>query len=56
MFDARERTTLVPAFITAGLSAAAIIGGVVYLLHGSEEHPGVALFVQPFGVSLGGRL
>ena len=56
MLSARDRTTLVPAFITAGLSAAAIVGGVVYLLHGSEDHPGVALFVQPFGVSLGGRL
>jgi hypothetical protein len=56
MLYARERTTLVPAFITAGLSAAAIVGGIVYLLRGSEDHSGVALFVQPFGVSLGGRL
>ena len=53
---ARERTTLVPAFLTAGLSAAAIIGGVVYLVHGSEDHAGVALSIQPFGLSLGGRL
>lgn len=53
---ARQRTTLAPAFITAGLSAAALVGGVVYLLHGSEDHSGVALFVQPFGISLGGRL
>jgi len=51
-----QRTTLIPGFITAGLSAAAIVGGVVYLLHGSEEHPGLVLFVQPFGLSLGGRL
>jgi len=56
MRDARERTTLAPAFITAGLSAAAIVGGIFYLVHGSEDHPGVALSIQPFGVSLGGRL
>jgi hypothetical protein len=53
---ARQRTTLAPAFITAGLSAAAIVGGVVYLLHGGEDHSGVALSIQPFGVSVGGRL
>jgi hypothetical protein len=52
----RQRTTLVPAFITAGLSAAAIVGGIVYLVRGSEDHPGVALSIQPFGLSLGGRL
>jgi hypothetical protein len=56
MRDARERTTLVPAFITAGLSAAAIVGGILYLSRGSEDHPGVALSIQPFGVSLGGSL
>jgi hypothetical protein len=52
----RQRTTLVPASITAGLSAAAIAGGIVYLVRGSEDHPGVALSIQPFGLSLGGRL
>jgi hypothetical protein len=53
---AHQRTTLVPGIITAGLSAAALVGGIVYLVHGSENHPGVALFIQPFGVTLGGRL
>src|SRR5579863_2331112 len=53
---AHQRTTLVPGIITAGLSAAALVGGIVYLLHGSEEHPGVALTIQPFGLTLGGRL
>ena len=51
-----QRTTLVPGIITAGLSAAAIVGGIVYLVRGSEEHPGVALMIQPFGLTLGGRL
>ena len=45
-----------PGIITAGLSAAALVGGIVYLVHGSEDHPGVALTIQPFGLSLGGRL
>jgi hypothetical protein len=53
---AHQRTTLVPGLITAGVSAAAIVGGIVYLVHGSEDHPGVALTLQPFGLSLGGRL
>ena len=51
-----QRTTLVPGIITAGLSAAAIVGGIVYLVRGTEDHPGVALMIQPFGLSLGGRL
>ena len=54
--DARQRTTLAPAIVTAGISAAAIAGGILYLLHGSEDHPGVALGIQPFGLTLGGRL
>ena len=53
---AHQRTTLVPGIITAGLSAAALVGGIVYLVHGSENHPGVALTIQPFGLTLGGRL
>jgi hypothetical protein len=53
---AKSRGTLVPGFVVAGLSAAAIVGGIVYLLRGDQEHPGVALSIQPFGVSLGGRL
>jgi hypothetical protein len=53
---AKSRGTLVPGFVVAGLSAAAIVGGVVYLLRGDEEHPSMALSIQPFGVSLGGRL
>ena len=52
----RQRTTLIPGIITAGISAAAIVGGIVYLVHGSEDHPGVALSIQPFGLTLGGRL
>ncbi len=56
MFDARSGRRWFPAFITAGLSAAAIVGGIVYLVHGSEDHPGVALSIQPFGLTLGGRL
>jgi hypothetical protein len=52
---AAKRTTLVPGFITAGLSAAAIIGGIVYLHLGSEDQA-MALSIQPFGVTLGGRL
>jgi hypothetical protein len=51
-----QRTTLVPGIITAGISAAAIVGGIVYLVHGTEDHPGVALTIQPFGLTLGGRL
>src|SRR5450631_221768 len=53
---AHQRTTLVPGIITAGISAAAIVGGIVYLVHGSEDHPGVSLSIQPFGLTLGGRL
>src|SRR5450432_1915812 len=52
---AGQRATLVPAFITAGLSAAAIVGGIVYLHVGREDHT-VALSIQPFGVTLGGQL
>ncbi len=52
---AAKRTTLVPGFITAGLSAAAIVGGIVYLHFGSEDHS-LALSIQPFGVTLGGQL
>jgi hypothetical protein len=54
--EARERTTLVPAFIAAGVSAAALAGGIFYLVRGNEEHPSVALGLQPFGLTLGGRL
>ena len=52
----RTGTTLVPAYHHRRASAAAIVGGILYLLHGSEDHPGVALTIQPFGLSLGGRL
>ncbi len=48
--------TVVPASIVAGLSAAAIIGGIIYLHHTSENRGDVALTIQPFGVSIGGRL
>jgi hypothetical protein len=51
-----QRTTLAPGIVTAGISAAAIVGGIVYLVHGSEDHPGMALMIQPFGLTLGGRL
>jgi hypothetical protein len=54
--EAREWTTLIPGFIAAGVSAAALAGGIVYLVRGSEDHPSVALGIQPFGLTLGGRL
>jgi hypothetical protein len=54
--EARERTTLVPAFIAAGVSAAALAGGIIYLIRGNEDRPSVALGIQPFGLTLGGRL
>ena len=47
---------LVPASIIMGASAAAIIGGVLYLHHASENRGDVALTIQPFGVAIGGRL
>jgi hypothetical protein len=53
---AATRTTAVAGGIVVGLSAVAIAGGIVYLVHGSESHPGVALGIQPFGLTLGGRL
>ncbi|HVV51040.1 MAG TPA: hypothetical protein VHO06_15335, partial [Polyangia bacterium] len=52
----KERETLAPAIITAGLSAAALAGGVFYLLHGREGEPAVALGIEPLGLTLGGRL
>ena len=51
-----ERTTLVPGIITAGLSAAAIVGGVLLLYGKGEDQPGVALAIQPFGITLRGQL
>jgi hypothetical protein len=54
--EARQRTTLVPGFIAAGVSVAALAGGIFYLVRGNEDHPSVALGVQPFGLTLGGRL
>ncbi|HEX3903144.1 MAG TPA: hypothetical protein VH853_09850 [Polyangia bacterium] len=53
---AGHRTTLVPGIITAGLSAAAILGGIVVLRSGSDDSHAMALTIQPFGLSLGGRL
>jgi hypothetical protein len=48
--------TVVPASIVAGASAAAIIGGLLYLHHASENHGDVAVSIQPFGVAIRGRL
>jgi hypothetical protein len=53
---AAQKQTLAAGFITAGLSAAAIVGGIVLLHTGSDEHPGVALGIRPLGLTLGGRL
>ncbi|HLK92047.1 MAG TPA: hypothetical protein VKZ18_19300 [Polyangia bacterium] len=53
---AATRTTALAGGIVAGLSAVAIAGGIVYLIRGNQDHPGVALGIQPFGLTLGGRL
>ncbi len=53
---AATRTTALAGGIVAGLSAVAIAGGIIYLVHGNQEHAGVALGIQPFGLTLGGRL
>jgi hypothetical protein len=53
----KERHTLAPAIVTAGVAAAGIASGLVILLrHDSPEHPGLSLGIQPFGLTLGGRL
>lgn len=51
-----ERTTLAGGLVAAGLGAAALAGGIVYLIRGREDHASVALGIQPFGLTLGGRL
>jgi hypothetical protein len=48
--------TVVPASIIAGASAAAIVGGILYLHHASDHQGDVALTIQPFGLAIGGRL
>ncbi len=48
--------TVVPASIFAGVSAAAILGGILYLHSKGTNHSEVALTLQPFGLTLGGRL
>jgi hypothetical protein len=48
--------TVVPAAIVAGVSAAAILGGVLYLHGKGTDHSDMALTIQPFGLTLGGRL
>jgi hypothetical protein len=51
-----ERVTLAPGLVLAGVSAAALAGGIVYLVRGNGDHASVALGIQPFGLTLGGRL
>jgi hypothetical protein len=48
--------TVVPASIITGVAAAAAVGGILYLRHGNEERSGMALVIQPLGLSLRGRL
>jgi hypothetical protein len=48
--------TIIPASIVAGASAAAIIGGLIYLRHASESGGDVTVSLQPFGVAIRGRL
>jgi hypothetical protein len=48
--------TVIPASIVAGVSAAAIVGGLIYLHHVSENHGDVAVSIEPFGVAIRGRL
>jgi hypothetical protein len=53
---ARTRNTLLPAALTAGAAAAAIVGGIV-LVHGAgHELSTVTVAAGPFGLSVGGRL
>jgi hypothetical protein len=49
-------STVVPASIIVGASAAAIAGGILYLHYAGKDHAEMALMVQPFGLTLGGRL
>ena len=51
-----ERTTLAGGLVAAGVGVAALAGGIIYLLRGREDHASVALGIQPFGLTLGGRL
>jgi hypothetical protein len=55
-FCSHERTTLAGGLVAAGVGVAAIAGGVVYLIRGNGEHASVAFGIQPFGLTLGGRL
>jgi hypothetical protein len=48
--------TVVPASLMAGVSAAAIVGGILYLHSKGPDHSEMALSLQPFGLTLGGRL
>src|SRR4051794_4519272 len=52
----RHWDTVVPASIAAGVSAAAILGGILYLHSKGSDHSEMALSLQPFGLTLGGRL
>jgi hypothetical protein len=55
-FCSHERTTLAGGLAAAGVGAAALAGGIVYLIRSRDDHPSVALAIQPFGLTVGGRL
>jgi hypothetical protein len=56
VYCSHEITTVAGGLVALGVSAAALTGGIVYLIRGREEHASVALGIQPFGLTLGGRL
>jgi hypothetical protein len=48
--------TVVPASIVAGVSAVAILGGILYLHTKGTDQRELAISLQPFALTLGGRL
>lgn len=53
---ARERHTLVPASITAGVAVAAIVAGIVVVHGANQDLQTVTIAASPFGLTIGGRL
>lgn len=52
----RERRTLVPAGVTAGVAVAAIAAGIIVIHGANQDLQTVTIAASPFGLTLGGRL
>jgi hypothetical protein len=53
---ALERKTITPAIVSAAVAAGALVGGGIILLRTKKNDSGLALSLQPLGLTLGGRL